>query len=373
MMAAGSPGSLGWRWIFYINLPLCLLALAVLPIVLPQSARQPTVRIDYWGALLSSAAIVGLLVALELLATGHAWGSPAVIGGLVVAALSLTAFVPVELRAEAPIIPFALFRNRALVASALIQFVLGVIMLGTGLFVPLFVQSVLGLSARASGSVMLPMVITMAIMAVTAGPFIARFGRLRPLLLAGAGLMALGTLLLTTLTSGSSPAQVAASMVVMALGFGLVMPVTTLAVQVAVAREVIGVATSATTFIRQIGATVGTALIGTLVTSTYVARLTAGAPAGTPDAALAALHSPNALTSELARGELAQVMAGVTGGAELTQTLLDLARTALATAIQHGMLVVFGASALALAWALLLPRLRLDAAESHAALARSAA
>lgn len=352
--------SLGWRWVFYINLPLCLLALAVLPLVLPQSIRQGRVRIDYWGALLSSSAIIGLLVALELVGTGHAWGSPAVTGGLVVAALSLAAFVPVELRAEAPIIPFALFRNRALVSSTLVQFTLGIMMMGTGLFVPLFVQSVLGLSARASGTVMLPMVVTLAVMAVTAGPFIARFGRLRPLLLAGTSLMALGILLLTTLHSGSSPAHVSAFMVVMGLGFGLVMPVTTLAVQAAVDKGVLGVATSATTFIRQIGATIGTAIIGTLVTSTYVARLTSGAPENVPAEAIAALHSPNALTSEVARRDLAQVMAGTPGGAELTEVLLGLARTALATAIQHGMLVVFGASALAVVWALLLPRLRLD-------------
>lgn len=354
--------SLGWRWVFYINVPLCLLALAVLPVVLPQSIRQPRVRIDYAGALLSSATIVGLLLALELVGAGQAWSSPAVLGGLFVAALSLVAFVPVELRAAAPVIPFGLFRSRALAVSTLIQFTLGLIIMGTGLFLPLFLQSVLGLSARDSGTVMLPMVITSAIMTVTAGPAIARFSRLRPLLIAGTGLMALSMLLLTTLQPDSSPTQVSAFTVVLAVGFGLVMPVTILAVQVVVSRDMLGVATSATTFIRQIGTTVGTALLGTIVTSSYAAALASAAPPAMPDAAIAALRSPNALTNEAARHELDQIMAGVPDGARLTETLLELARTALAGAIQHAMLVALAASALAVLSALLLPRLRLESA-----------
>lgn len=352
--------SMGWRWVFYINLPFCLLALAVLPIVLPQSVRQPRVRIDYAGAFLSSTAIIGLLVALELVAAGEAWSAPAVLTGLVVAALALVVFVPVELRAEAPVIPFELFRSRALVASTLVQFMLGVMIMGTGLFLPLFVQSVLGMSARDSGTVMLPMVVTMAILTLTTGPAIAHFGRLRPLLIAGTALMALSLLLLTTLQVDSSPLQISAYTVVLALGFGLVMPVTTLAVQVVVRHEMLGVATSATTFIRQIGTTVGTALLGTIVTSSYVGGLVAAAPPHVPAQALAALHSPNALTNEAARHDLAQVMAGVPDGAALTTTVLELARTALAAAIQRGLLVAFGASVLAVVWALLFPRLRLD-------------
>lgn len=352
--------SLGWRWVFYINLPFCLLALAVLPVVLPQSVRQPRVQIDYAGALLSSTAIVGLLVALELVGGGEAWSSPTVLGGLVVAAIALMAFVPVELRAKAPVIPFKLFRSRAMVAATLIQFLIGLIIMSVGLFLPLFAQSVLGLSARASGTVMLPMVVTIGILTVTAGPAIAHFGRLRPLLLAGTGLMALGLLLLATLRGDASPFHVSAYTVVLALGFGLVMPVTTLAVQLVVGQDMLGVATSATTFIRQIGTTVGMAIVGTIVTGNYIAGLASTLPPGMPDQATAALHSPNALTNEAARHDLEQIMASVPDGARLTETVLELARTALAGGIQRGLLVVFGATVLAVLASLLFPRLRLD-------------
>jgi EmrB/QacA subfamily drug resistance transporter len=362
---------LGWRWVFYINLPLCVLALAVLPIVLPQSARQPEARIDYLGAITSTVAVIALLLSLELISTGNAWTSPVVFAGFAVAVIAFAAFVPIERRAADPIIPFSLFRNRALTASTLVQFVLGVMMMGSGLFVPLFVQSVLGQSAGASGTVMLPMAIILAVMGITIGPLIARFGRLKPLLLVGTALMAVGILLLTTLHSGSSTFQVSGFLVVMALGFGLVMPVTTFAVQAAVDRGVLGIATSATTFIRQIGATVGTALIGTLVANSYVSHLSASAPTGVPEQAITTLHSPNALTSPDALHNLSQLMASVPNGVQLTQTVLDVARAALASAIQHGFFVVLGASILAVVFSFFMPSLHLDSAETAEQASRS--
>lgn len=357
--------NLGWRWVFYVNLPLGLLALVVLPRVLPQSIRQRGARIDYWGAITITIAIVALLLALELAGAGHAWSSWEVVSGFVVAAAAVALFVPIELHTTEPIIPFTLFRNRTVLGTSLLLFFFGVGMFGLSLYTPLFVQGVLGQSASLSGYVMIPMVITMTVMGIVVGQVIARVGSLRPFLIGGTGVMCLGVFLLTTLNAGSSPWLVAFYLFVTALGMGTVMPVTTLAVQAAVEPTQLGVATSATQFIRSIGSTVGTAVIGTLVTSGYVAGLTTQAPQGVPEQALTALNSPNALISQDALQQLADVMTQLPNGTALMQELLTAARIGLAHAIQQGFLFMLGTMLLALACCFLVAKLRLaDAAVS---------
>jgi hypothetical protein len=154
--------------------------------------------------------------------------------------------------------------------------------------------------------------------------------------------------------------MVALYLFVTALGMGAVMSVTTLAVQSAVEPRMLGVATSATQFIRSIGSTVGTALIGTLVTSGYVAGLTANAPQGAPPAAVAALNSPNALVSQEALERLAQLMAQAPNGTDLMQALLAAARAGLASAIQRGFLFTLAATALAFGCCFVVEKLRLS-------------
>lgn len=351
--------NLGWRWVFYVNLPLGLLSLVILPRVLPQSARQPGARIDYLGALAITISVVALLLALEWAGAGYAWSSARVLGGLLIAVLSFAVFVPIERRAAEPIIPFSLFRNRTIAATSVLLFLFGIGMFGLTLYTPLYLQGVLGQSASRSGAVMIPMVITMTVMGMVVGQVIARVGTMRPFLIGGTGVMSLGILLLTTLTAGSSPARVAVYLFVTALGMGTVMPVTTLAVQTAVEPRMLGVATATTQFIRSIGSTVGTALIGTLVTGGYVAGLVARAPRGVPAPAVTALNSPNALVSQEALAQLAQLMAPVPNGAQLMQDLLAAARAGLAGAIQRGFLFTLAATVLAFGCCFLIGRVRL--------------
>ncbi|NTU80203.1 MAG: MFS transporter [Chloroflexales bacterium] len=347
--------SLSWRWVFYVNLPLGLLALAVLPAVLPTTARQLGAKIDYLGALTSTLAVVGLLGALELVGAGAAWDSPLVLGGLALALVAGAAFIPIERHAAEPLIPLSLLRNRTVAVSTAVTFLVGITMFTVSLYIPLFVQGVRGASASSSGTVMMPMVITMSAMGIVAGQLIARVGRLKPFLLAGTGLASLGLLLLTLLGAESGLLQVGGTVLVIGLGMGMVMPVATLAVQAAVEQRMLGVATSATNFIRSIGATMGTALVGTLVTSAYRASLTASAPEGAPEAAVRTLESPNALTSAEALAKLAEL----TGGSP--EALLEAARIALAGAIHNGFLAMLGAGLLAVACAALLPNLTLGA------------
>jgi hypothetical protein len=200
----------------------------------------------------------------------------------------------------------------------------------------------------------------MTIMNILVGQLIARFGRIKLFLNIGTGLLVVTGLLLTTLTPASNPLLITAYLLLMGIALGMGMPVTTLAVQASVERKVLGVATSATQFIRTMGATVGTALIGTIVTGGYLVRLMANAPQEIPIEAIGALHSPNALIDPSALEGLNQLMAAVPNGAALTESLLTAARNGLAGAIQSGFFLMLGGSLVAFVLSFLMANMRLD-------------
>jgi EmrB/QacA subfamily drug resistance transporter len=349
-----------WRWVFYINVPLGILSLVVLPIVLPQSVRRQTASIDYFGALTIIIAVVSLLLSLETVGAGASWSSPLVIGGFSVALVGLVAFLLIEQRVAEPIIPLTLFRNRTFSAVVSVVFMQGIAMFGVILYIPLFVQAVLGQSASASGQLMTPMVIALTGMNMIVGQLIARFGRIKLFLIIGTGLMSVVILLLTTLTPSSNPLLITGYLALLGIALGMGMPVTTLAVQASVDRKVIGVATSATQFVRTMGSTLGTALIGTIVTGGYLTRLMATIPQNVPAEAVTALHTPNALVDPKALQGLTDLMSTIPNGAALTELLLDSARNGLSGAIQSGMFLMLAASVIAFACSFAMANLRLD-------------
>ncbi|WP_407691094.1 MFS transporter [Rubrobacter marinus] len=352
-----------WRYVFFLNLPLGLLSLVALPFVLPNGERRRAASIDYLGALTSTVAIVALLLALSWAGEGYGWGSARVLAGFAVAALFLALFLPIEARSPEPILPLSMFRDRSFVSASIVMFGVGIGMFGVILYTPLFVQGVLGYTATGSGAVLTPLILTMTAMGIVGGVLMARVNRIKPFLLAGTVLMALGAYLLSTLGVGSSTTTVALFLFVTGLGLGLIMPTTTLAVQTIAGEENMGVATAATQFIRSIGSTVGTAAIGTLVTSGYVNGLREGVPQGTPDRLVGGLEEPNALVSPEALGALERAAGALPGGEGLVGGLLAAAREALAGAVQTGFLFVLATAVLSVAGALLMRNLRLKQGE----------
>jgi len=353
-----------WRWIFFVNLPLGLLALAALPFVLPQSERVRGGRIDFAGAAAITVSVVALLLALSWAGEGYAWDSTRVVVGLVIAAVFFALFVPIELRASDPILPFSLFRDRTMAAVCFLMFFFGVGFFGIILYTPLFVQGVLGQTASGSGAVLTPLILTMTAVGIVGGVLMSRTNRLKPFLVAGTAVMAVGVLLLTTLGVGSSTLTVAAFLFVTGAGMGLVMPTVTLAVQTKAGPQQMGVATSATQFVRSVGSTVGTAVIGSLVTAGYVDGLRSGAPENAPQQLVGSLEDPNALVSADALRALEGAASQVPGGAGLVDGLLTTARESLAGAIQSGFLLVLGTTILALLGALFVENLRLKKEET---------
>lgn len=350
----------GWRWIFFVNLPLGLLALAALPFALPQSERQRGARVDFAGAATITVSIVAFLLALSWVGGGdYGWGSARVLTGFATAVVFFALFVPIEMRASEPILPFSLFRGRTMAVASFVTFFLGFGLFGIILYTPLFVQGVLGYTATGSGAVLTPLMLTMTAVGIVGGFLMSRTNRLKPFLVGGMALMSLGVLLLSTLGVGSSIFTVALFLFVIGLGMGLVMPTTMLAVQTKADPRQMGVASGATQFVRSVGLTVGTAVIGSLVTAGYVRGLEGNAPEGASRQLVGALRDPNALVSQDALRALESAASQAPGGTALVDGLLGAARESLAGAIQGGFLLVLATTVIALAGSLFMENFRL--------------
>src|SRR5829696_430528 len=353
--------NLDWRWVFYINLPLGLFSLFALPFFLPQSGRRRRAKIDFLGSATITASVVALLLALSWVGEGDAWDATRVIIGFVISAILLAIFIPVELRAAEPVIPFSLFRSRVFASASLLMFLVGIGMFAIILYTPLFVQGVLGKTATGSGTVLTPLVFSMTAVGVIGGQIIARVRRVKPFTLLGTVVMTCGVYLLTTLDVNSTQATVALYLAVTALGLGLIMPTATLAVQSTVERTMLGVATSATQFIRSIGSTVGTAVVGSIVTKGYAENLADNAPAQAPDRLVSALENPQALVSEGAREALLRAASAFPGGVQLVAQMIQTARESLSDSIHDGFVLTLVCTLAAVGVSLAMKNIRLEA------------
>ncbi|MFF7973484.1 DHA2 family efflux MFS transporter permease subunit [Streptomyces sp. NPDC007905] len=258
---------LSWRWVFYVNLPVGVVALAVIATALQIPRRVAHHVIDYLGTFLIAAVATCLVLVASLGGTTWNWGSPQIIGLAVLGVVLAAAFVAVERRAAEPVLPLALFRIRTFTLSAVISFIVGFAMFGAMTYLPTFLQVVHGVSPTMSGVHMLPMVIGLLLSSTTSGQIVSRTGRWKVFPLAGTAVTAIGLLLLHRLDENSPTAVMSVYFFVFGLGLGLVMQVLVLIVQNAVSYADLGVATSGATFFRSIGASFGVAIFGTVFAS----------------------------------------------------------------------------------------------------------
>jgi len=267
---------LSWRWIFYVNLPLGVVALGVLALTLPSAGERVQRRIDYAGTVLLALGLSALILMTTLGGNSYAWGSPAIVAMGVVGVVCIAALMLVERRAAEPILPPALFRNRVFVVTSAVALVIGFGLFGALTYLPLFQQIVRGLSPTASGLQLLPLVGGLLVSSIGSGQIITRSGRYKLFPIAGTLIAAIGLFLLSSLSETTSTGVAALHMLILGLGLGMVMQVLVLAVQNAVPYEMLGVATSGSTLFRSIGGSLGTAVLGAI----FSGRLTAELPAG---------------------------------------------------------------------------------------------
>ncbi|WP_324793473.1 MDR family MFS transporter [Streptomyces cyaneofuscatus] len=281
--------TLSWRWVFYINLPIGVVALLVIAAVLHIPVHREKHTIDYLGTFLIASVATCLILVASLGGTTWAWGSVQIIALAVLAVVLLIAFVAVERRAAEPVLPLKLFRIRTFSLVAVISFIVGFAMFGAMTYLPTFLQVVHGITPTMSGVHMLPMVLGMLLTSTGSGQLVSRTGRWKVFPLAGTALTAAGLLLLHRLTPDSSTWEMSLCFFVFGAGLGLVMQVLVLVVQNAVSYRDLGVATSGATFFRSIGASFGVAIFGTVFTN----RLT-----GQLDSALAGRSLPPGVDAE---------------------------------------------------------------------------
>ncbi|MFD5143861.1 DHA2 family efflux MFS transporter permease subunit [Streptomyces sp. NPDC058401] len=271
---------LSWRWVFYINLPIGLVALVVIAASLKIPARSEKHTIDYLGTFLI-ASVATCLVLVASLGGTWGWSSPQIIGLAVLGLVLLVCFVLVERRAVEPVLPLKLFRIRTFTLCSLISFIVGFAMFGAMVYLPTFLQVVQGVSPTMSGVHMLPMVLGLLITSTVSGQIVSRTGRWKVFPIAGTALTAVGLLLLHQLERTSSTWEMSVYFFVFGAGLGLVMQVLVLVVQNSVSYADLGVATSGATFFRSIGASFGVAIFGTIFTNRLDDKL-AGALKGVP-------------------------------------------------------------------------------------------
>lgn len=258
---------LSWRWVFHINLPIGVIALAVIATALRIPRKATRHVIDYLGTFLIAAVATCLVLVASLGGTTWGWGSPQIIGLAVSGVVLAVAFVAVERKAAEPVLPLKLFRIRTFTLSAVISFVVGFAMFGAMTYLPTFLQIVQGVSPTMSGVHMLPMVFGLLLSSTASGQIVSRTGRWKVFPVVGTAVTTLGLLLLHQLDENSSTAEMSSYFFVFGLGLGLVMQVLVLIVQNAVSYEDLGVATSGATFFRSIGASFGVAIFGTIFTN----------------------------------------------------------------------------------------------------------
>jgi EmrB/QacA subfamily drug resistance transporter len=275
---------LSWRWAFYINIPLGIVALFVTSAVLPISIRRLQVRIDWSGTALLSAAIVSLVLLTTWGGTEHAWGSPVIVGLGIATVVLTVAFVMVERRVAEPAIPLRLFRTRTFVVACGVSFLIGAAMFGAITYLPTFLQVANGASASNSGLLLVPLMGGMLTASITSGQIISRTGRYRVFPIVGTAVTTVAMFLLSTLDTASSRWESGVYMAILGVGLGMVMQIIILAVQNEAPTQDMGVATSTVTFFRTVGSSVGVALAGALFSSRLSELLGGDAPTGlTPE------------------------------------------------------------------------------------------
>ena len=328
--------NLTWRWIFYVNLPIGVLAFAVLAATLPARTERVQRRIDYMGAGLLASALAAIVLLTTLGGTSYAWDSAFIVGLGVAAVVLLIAFVVVERRAPEPVLPMRLFRNRVFSVTAGIGFVVGFALFGSIVYIPLFLQVVNGDTPTGSGLRLLPLMIGLLTTSIVSGQLISRTGRYKIFPIIGTAVLVVGLALLSTMSASTTSLESSAYMLVVGLGLGCTMQVLVLAVQNSVDYQDLGVATSGATLFRSIGGAVGTAILGSIFSNRLKTNLAS---------ALGKLRSPS-VTPAIAK----KIQGGADNPAALKK-LPPMLHTAYIHAFTNALTPVFlvaaGASAVA--------------------------
>jgi EmrB/QacA subfamily drug resistance transporter len=336
-----------WHWVFFVNIPLGVLIIILFifffPNFRPDSLRH---NIDYFGLVTLVLTVVPTMLALSWCGVEYSWGSPQIIGMFSFSVVMLVLFLMIEKGSKEPIIPLSLFRNHIVAISEIVIFFTGMGMFGGIIFIPLFFQGVLGVTATTSGSLLTPMMLGLIVGSFISGQLLSRAGgHYRIQGAVGISIMGIGLALLSRMNAETSYTSAVANIVITGFGLGITLPLYTIAVQNAVPYNLLGVATSSTAFFRSIGGAVGLAILGSVMNNRFAAEVISRLPTKIkavipPDRLTSLANNPQALVSPEAQAQLQGLLSqiGSTGSALFEQVLHAL-RQALSSALTAVFLV----------------------------------
>jgi EmrB/QacA subfamily drug resistance transporter len=320
-----------WRACFWVNLPVGAVAVTAIYFEFPHmKPRGSTRKLDWLGFTTLIATFVPLLLALTW-TTEYGWTSTRVESLLALSVVMLGAFLLIESRAAEPVIPLVLFRDPIITICSICAFVLGMGMFGVIIYLPLFMQGVLGVSATQSGNLLTPLMMGAVIGSITGGQTVSRTGKYKGVAIAGSALVAAGMVVFAQMGAATPRMSVVYGMIIAGLGMGLLQPVYTIAVQNVAPRRQMGAATSSTIFFRSIGSTVGVAAFGSIMLTRYHREFAQSMPAHVPAVALPYFSNPLLLVQ--IRPQLDAAFGRVPGGAALLQSLFTNVKTSLTSGL----------------------------------------
>ncbi|MCC6455727.1 MAG: MFS transporter [Caldilineaceae bacterium] len=356
--------SLGWRSVFYINLPVGIVAFSLIQMRLPAdlSPRAEKARIDWGGAATITVAISALLLLVEWGGNTMPWNSPTIIGLGILCVVSLVAFFMIERRVPEPLFPIDLFKRQTILFVNAVSLLIGFGLFALVYYTPLLLQGGLGLSPSAAGGYQTPLAVSTALGSLIGTQIFARTQRMKALMLWGGVCTVIGTLSLLNVNVESDPLWLGLRLAIAGLGAGFIMPMLTLLVQSIVPRNRMGVATSSVQFLRLIGSTIGTAIVASAVNVLFSQRMQAAFTPATDARIVDAFHNPQAVIDPGVQAQLQQLLdeLGPEAATQL-QHLTDVAHAALIEGVRLGyvMALILAFMTLAIIFLIRTPNYRL--------------
>lgn len=343
-----------WKWVFWVNLPIGVIAFLMIWKMFPKVTNRATGSVDYLGSIFVTTFLVPLLLAFSWAGQKYAWDSMEIILLFVGAVVSLFIFIFVERKAEQPILPMSLFRNSIFVVSNIVGLITGVAMFGAIMYIPLFVQGVIGTSATASGLVTMPMMIGLVFASAISGQLTTRTGKYKFLAVLGGVILVIGMYLLSLMDQDSTNLMAAIDMIIVGAGLGMTMPIFLLAIQNSTPQSMLGVTSASVQLFRQVGGTIGVAIMGTMLNHQIKDELDASMtePVQKFLAAPGVVeHRDDLMNPQLliAHDKLAEFRAGMPEQVQpVFDQLLELLKDALAVGLSHVFWIAFILAILAL-------------------------
>ncbi|MFD1678114.1 MDR family MFS transporter [Alicyclobacillus fodiniaquatilis] len=329
--------SFSWRWVFYINLPFAALAIIGVVATLPKVRSEQKVKVDWLGSVIMIVGLIPILLGFTWAGTKYAWGSPIELTMFIGGAIVLALFVLWERKAADPLLAPALFKNRIFSTSLILGVLVGMTMYGSLMFLPIYVQGVIGLSAQSSGWVMSPMMIGFIAGSMISGQIMSRTGRYKILAVFSGAVLAVGSLLLNQMNVHTTWTTVVINMVVLGLGIGSLMPLMNMAVQNAFPYKMMGTVNSTQQFVQSIGGVVALPIFGSILDKAFTNKLNATMPTslGAFKHQLTAMN-PQTLLTPQAQQALAKTFTKFgAAGHQMYLQLMDSVKVSLTFGIQH--------------------------------------